>query len=205
VRRKVIVVTGASGGIGAAAARRLARNGHTLAVVGRSSKKTAAVAAGISADHFVADFADLNQVRRLAALLSDAYPLIDVLANNAGCVDGDRTTTVDGFERWLQVNHLAPFLLTTLLMDRLVESKAAVIQTTMLPRRRAIDLTHLGMDKVDPLAVCNAAKLENVFFTRELHARYHSAGISSEGSQRENRARIGVRVKYTARNVFGRD
>ena len=180
--KKIIVITGASDGIGAAAARRLVRNGHEVAVVGRSSEKTAAVADGIGAEHFVADFTRLNDVRRLAVELRAAYSHIDVLANNAGGVFGDRTKTADGFEKTFQVNYLAPFLLTTLLMDTLMASRAALIQTTTLHGGmvRNIDIDDLDLDAdYDAVRAYNAAKLESVLFTKELHRRYHERGISS--------------------------
>ena len=82
--RRTIVITGASDGIGAAAARRLRRGGANVVVVGRSENKTAAVAAELDADHFVADYSDLSQVRALADKIRSEYPRIDVLANNAG-------------------------------------------------------------------------------------------------------------------------
>lgn len=180
--KKVIVITGASDGIGAAAVRRLSRNGHTVAVVGRSAQKTAAVAADIGADQFVADFTRLADVRRLAAELDAAYSRIDVLANNAGGVFGDRTKTVDGFEKTFQINHLAPFLLTTLLMDKLAVSGSSVIQTSTLhgSLARELDIDDLNLDKdYGAIRAYNAAKLENVLFTKELHRRYHSRGISA--------------------------
>jgi NAD(P)-dependent dehydrogenase (short-subunit alcohol dehydrogenase family) len=107
---KTIIITGASDGIGAAAARKLHSDGHHVIVVGRSAQKTEAVAAEIGAPYHVADFANLADVRRLARELEAAYPQIDVLANNAGGVFGDRTKTVDGFEKTFQINHLSPFL-----------------------------------------------------------------------------------------------
>ncbi|AXL90050.1 hypothetical protein C4J65_18500 [Streptomyces sp. CB09001] len=179
---KVVVVTGASDGLGAAAARMLARDGHTVVVVGRSPQKTRAVAASIGADHFVADFTRQDEVRQLAAALHDGYARIDVLANNAGGVFGDRAKTVDGFEKTFQINHLAPFLLTNLLMDRLADSQAAVIQTTTLRGGmvRTLDLDDLDHDKdYDPVRAYNAAKLENVLFTKELHRRHHARGVSA--------------------------
>ena len=180
--KKTIVVTGASDGIGAAAARRLAESGHDVVVVGRSGQKTAAVAAATGADHFVADFARLDEVRRLAAALLETYPRIDVLANNAGGVFGDRGKTVDGFEKTFQINHLAPFLLTSLLMETLVASRASVIQTTTLRGGmvRSLDVDDLDYDRgFDPIRAYNAAKLENVLFTKELHRRYHDRGLSA--------------------------
>ncbi len=94
---KTIVVTGASDGIGAAGARALHRDGHTVVIVGRSPEKTRAVADSLGAASYVVDFAKLDEVRVLAAELAARYPRIDVLANNAGGVFGDRTRTVDGF------------------------------------------------------------------------------------------------------------
>jgi NAD(P)-dependent dehydrogenase (short-subunit alcohol dehydrogenase family) len=81
---KVIVITGASDGIGAATARSLAKAGHQVVVVGRSPEKTNRIAAELDADSHIADFADFAAVRALAATLQAKYPRIDVLANNAG-------------------------------------------------------------------------------------------------------------------------
>ena len=83
---RTIVITGASDGIGAAAARELSRRGDQVVVVGRSPDKTRAVAAEIGADHFLADYSELGQVRDLADQLLARYPRIDVLINNAGAV-----------------------------------------------------------------------------------------------------------------------
>ncbi|MCM3920554.1 SDR family NAD(P)-dependent oxidoreductase [Frankia sp. AiPs1] len=179
---KTIVVTGASDGIGAAAARRLHQDGHRVVIVGRSPRKTAAVAAEIGTDHYLADFTRLDDVRELAAALDAAYPHIDVLANNAGGVFGDRSKTVDGFERTFQINHLAPFLLTQLLMDTLVASRAAVIQTSTLNGGlvRELDLDDLDHEHdYGAIRAYNAAKLENVLFAKELDRRYHGQGISA--------------------------
>jgi NAD(P)-dependent dehydrogenase (short-subunit alcohol dehydrogenase family) len=179
---KTIVITGSSDGIGAAAARQLHHDGHQVVVVGRSAGKTQAVASQIGADHFLADFTRLDQVRKLAAELDAAYPRIDVLANNAGGVFGDRTKTADGFEMTFQINHLAAFLLTGLLIDKLTASGAAVIQTSSIGARLAgrLDLDDLDHDRnFGPVRAYNATKLENVLFTRELHRRYHDQGISA--------------------------
>ncbi|RDG39707.1 SDR family NAD(P)-dependent oxidoreductase [Streptomyces corynorhini] len=179
--KKVIVVTGASDGIGAAAARKLHADGHTVAVVGRSAEKTRAVAAELGADSFVADFTRFDDVERLAAELRAAYPRIDVLANNAGGVFGTRTKTVDGFEKTFQVNHLAPFLLTRLLLDRLIASRASVLQTSSTVRfSKEIHLDDLDHDRdYDPVRAYGASKLENILFTTELHRRHHADGLSA--------------------------
>jgi NAD(P)-dependent dehydrogenase (short-subunit alcohol dehydrogenase family) len=180
-QKKVVVVTGASAGIGAAAARRLHRNGHTVVVVGRSPEKTRAVAAELGADGHAADFTRLDEVARLAATLKDAYPRIDVLANNAGGMFGPRVTTVDGFEKTFQVNHLAPFLLTRLLHDTLIASRASVLQTSSTVRfAKRLDLDDLDHNRhFDGVHAYGAAKLENILFTTELHRRFHADGLSA--------------------------
>lgn len=93
--RRTIVITGASDGIGAAAARRLSRNGENVVIIGRSQRKTTAIATELGADYFTADFADLTQVRAVADKIRSEYPRIDVLANNAGgmCHDVQLTPT----------------------------------------------------------------------------------------------------------------
>ncbi|MFJ5837835.1 SDR family NAD(P)-dependent oxidoreductase [Streptomyces shenzhenensis] len=179
---KTIVITGASDGIGAAAARRLHREGHRVVVVGRSPRKTEAIARELGADHYLADFTRLDDVRKLAADLNTPYARIDVLANNAGGVFGNPTKTVDGFEQTFQINHLAPFLLTRLLLDKLIDSRAAVLQTSSIGAAQAprLDLGDLDLDKnYSPIRAYGAAKLENILFTNELHRRYHDAGIST--------------------------
>lgn len=139
-----------SDGIGAAAARTLTAKGEKVVIVGRSAAKTAAVAQALNAPYHVADFADLAQVRDLAGKLQAAYPRIDVLANNAGGIMGTRELTVDGFEKTFQVNHLAQFLLTSLLMPTLIASNAKVLQTASVAAQRygRIDIDDL-VDRVD--------------------------------------------------------
>src|SRR3954447_14958700 len=116
---QTIVITGASSGIGAAAARELCKRGAKVVLVGRSATATKQVAGSIGADYLLADFARLREVRDLATSLLATYPTIDVLINNAGGIFSPRLETEDGHEMTFQVNHLAPFLLTALLQDRL--------------------------------------------------------------------------------------
>jgi len=179
---KNIIITGASDGIGAAAARQLVGAGHTVVIVGRSAEKTRAVAEELGSDYFVADYSRLADVRALAADLTAAYPRIDVLANNAGGMFGDREPTVDGFEKTLQVNHLAPFLLTNLLMPTLVHSGARVIQTSSDAARISgkLNLSDLANDtKYSAMKAYGDAKLENILFTTELHERYFDRGLTA--------------------------
>jgi NAD(P)-dependent dehydrogenase (short-subunit alcohol dehydrogenase family) len=182
---KTVVVTGASSGIGAVAARRLAGLGADVVPVGRSPERTREVAREIGVEPLIADFASFEQVRRLADELLRRCPRIDVLVNNAGGLFTPRTLTEDGHEKTLQVNHLSTFLLTALLRERLVGSAESgpvrVVTTSSIGNRfgnvRLDDLEREKRPWNGFLAYC-ATKLENVLFTRELSRR--SAGTSVE-------------------------
>jgi NAD(P)-dependent dehydrogenase (short-subunit alcohol dehydrogenase family) len=179
---RTILITGASDGIGAAAARQLAPKGHRLLLVGRSPEKTARVAQEVGAEYFIADFTRLDDVRKLADDVRAAVDHLDVLANNAGGVFGARTMTVDNHEKTFQVNHLAPFLLTNLLLDRLQAGLGIVVNTSSSGARFIgnIDIDNLGNEKAySPLKAYGDAKLDNILFTRGLQARYGNQGISS--------------------------
>ncbi|GGE93773.1 SDR family NAD(P)-dependent oxidoreductase [Mycetocola zhadangensis] len=179
---RTVVITGASDGIGAVAARRLHDAGDTVVVVGRSPQKTKAVAGALGVASVTADFSRLDDVRELASTLLDRYDRIDVLANNAGGIFGDRTLTVDGNETTFQVNHLAPFLLTHLLQNRLSESNARILNTSSVANTRfaKFDISDLNLENgyTENRAYGNA-KLANILFTTELHRRYADDGISA--------------------------
>jgi NAD(P)-dependent dehydrogenase (short-subunit alcohol dehydrogenase family) len=181
VTSKTVVITGASDGIGAAAARRISRGGDNVVLVGRSDSKTAAVAAELSADYFLADFADLSQVRALAGKIRSACPRIDVLGNNAGGVFSKLQRTGDGHEITLQVNYLAPFLLTTLLLDVLIGSHATIVNTSSSSQRLLRNVTLADFETTErrrPSTAYALAKLANILFTRELHRRFSADGLS---------------------------
>lgn len=153
----------------------LAERGWDVAVVGRNPGRTRDVAAAVSGTAFVADYNSLAEVRALATALLERYPRIDVLANNAGGLVGRRGRSVDGHEQTLQHNHLAPFLLTNLLLPRLVASDARVVNTASLANRggtiRLDNLDGTGRAYLGGFpAYCNA-KLATVLFTRELAKR----------------------------------
>lgn len=179
---RTIVITGASDGIGAAAARSLRSLGNRVVVVGRSPDKTAAVARELDSDYLLADFARLDDVRALADALLERYPRIDVLVNNAGGIMRKREETVDGHEKTLQVNHLAPFLLTNLLLERLTASEASVINTSSVANSL---FAHFDIDdlearkKYTPNLAYGNSKMANILFTRELDARYRADGLSA--------------------------
>ena len=179
---KTIIITGASDGIGKAAAEELKKQGHNVIIVGRSPEKTKKVADELKVPYHLADYTKLEDVYRLSKEL-DRYDKIDVLCNNAGGVMADRKVTVDGFEQTFQVNVLAGFLLTRLLIDKLIKSKAVVIQTSSI----ATNLFGADFDGEDflneknfsPFTAYGYAKLEDVLFTRELNARYREKGLSA--------------------------
>lgn len=182
---KTVVITGASDGIGAAAAARLSAQGHRVLVVGRSPEKTARVAERVrAAGSFVADFARLDEVERLAGELLGAADRIDVLANNAGGLFGkDRELTVDGHEKTNQVNYLAPFLLTRLLLPRLLESRATVVNTSSLGHRIAtLSAQDPDLDAVHGYRAATAygnSKLADLLFARELDRRHRADGLAA--------------------------
>lgn len=179
---KTIVITGASDGIGAEAARQLHARGENVVIVGRSPERTKAIAEELGAKYYLADFSKLESVRTLAADLRRDYKRIDILVNNAGGIFGKREVSQDGHELTLQVNHLAPFLLTTLLMDVLVESNATIINTASIANKvfSRFDINDLeNENRYSPESAYGNAKLENILFTKELHNRYHESGISA--------------------------
>ena len=172
-----VILTGATRGIGRAAAIELARRGAEVAIVGRDAHRVneTADAAGGTVHRHVADLARMDEVRRLAAELLERYPRIDVLANNAGALFTSRHVTPDGFEQTFALNHLSPFLLTNLLMERLSESRARVVTTSSDAHRGGmLDLDDLQSEhgRFRPMQVYGTTKLCNVLFTRELQRRH---------------------------------
>jgi NAD(P)-dependent dehydrogenase (short-subunit alcohol dehydrogenase family) len=172
---RTVVVTGASSGIGRAAARELALLGADVAVVGRNRERTEAVAAETGGRAFLVDYDRLDSVRELAAALLAAYPAIHVLANNAGGM-GAREETPDGHDLTFQRNHLGGFLLTNLLLDRLTSTSSGAA------RSGRVDLDDLENRKrrwLGGWSAYGAAKLENILFTRELARRLQGTGVSA--------------------------
>jgi NAD(P)-dependent dehydrogenase (short-subunit alcohol dehydrogenase family) len=177
-----VVVTGATRGIGRAAAIELAQRGAEVAVVGREPERVreAARAAGGAHEH-VADLARMDEVRRLAAELLERYPRIDVLANNAGALFSSRRVTDDGFEQTFALNHACPFLLTELLLERLRADGGGRIVTTASDAHEQgeLDLDDLQWEKrpFRAMKVYGTSKLCNVLFTRELGKRLEGSGV----------------------------
>jgi len=176
-----VILTGATRGIGQAAAIELARRGAELGVVGRDAVRVRATAeearaagGGAPVHEHVADLERMDGVRRLAAELLEAYPRIDVLANNAGAMFSSRQVTPDGFERTFALNHLAPFLLTKLLFERLTASRGRVVTTASDAHKGgllALDDLQSERGRFRPRRVYGTSKLCNILFTRELQRR----------------------------------
>jgi NAD(P)-dependent dehydrogenase (short-subunit alcohol dehydrogenase family) len=174
---RLVVITGASSGIGRAAAIELARRGDRVVLVGRDPARLSAAAAdvrdasGSLPPVHRADFSSLDDVRKLAAELQAAYDRIDVLANNAGAIVLQPVTTVDGFELTMQANHLAPFLLTGLLRDRIGRMVATA---SGAHRVGAVDPRDLNRALVRyvPLRAYGVSKQANVLFAAEAARRW---------------------------------
>jgi retinol dehydrogenase 12 len=176
---KVCVVTGATSGIGKATAAALARQGAQVVLVGRDRGRGEATAAELGAVAAtpprleIADLASMAQVRALADRLN-TLDRIDVLVNNAGFVAGQHRVTADGFEEVLAVNHLAPFLLTNLLLGKLTASAPARVITVASDAHTAarLDLDDLQLEHGwDSWRSYANSKLANILFTRELARR----------------------------------
>ena len=186
---KYVLVTGGTGGIGKATAIGLAALGARVGITGRDPARTEAAAAGIRAapgspavDAFAADMSVQAGVRRLAAQVLEAYPRLDVLVNNAGGFWAHRHLTTDGLERTFALNHLAPFLLTSLLLDRLTTSAPARIITVSSGAHASgrIDFDDLqGERTYTGQRAYSQSKLANVMFTYELARRLEGTGVTA--------------------------
>lgn len=183
MKDRTIVITGASDGIGRAAAADLKSRGANVVITGRSKEKTKSVADELSVPYYIADYSRLSEVRQLGSVLKKDFSTIDVLANNAGGIMGsERILTEDGYDRAIQVNHLAGFLLTNILMDTLCASKASVINTSSAAQQFSgeTDVRDMKLEKgYSRMGSYGKSKLMNVLFTRELHRRFNSEGISA--------------------------
>ena len=183
----IAIVTGASSGIGLHTALGLARTGMRVVMAGRDRARTEAarrfVAERTKSDRVaaaLADFSSLAAVRGLANEFLSANDRLDLLVNNAGLMSPKYRLSADGFELTFAVNHLAPFLLTNLLLDRLKASAPARIVTVASEAHRGhrLDVAELARPHDwGPLKAYGRSKLCNILFTRELAARLEGSGV----------------------------
>jgi NAD(P)-dependent dehydrogenase (short-subunit alcohol dehydrogenase family) len=171
-----VLLTGATDGIGREAALSLGRLGATVLVHGRDAGKGRAVVDGVreaggEADLLTADFASLDAVRDLARAVADRVDELDVLANNAGAYFAEGRTTGDGFERTIQVNHLAPFLLTHELYGTLAPGARVVTTASDAHRAGEPSFEFRSVEGYSGFGAYARSKLANVLFARELAAR----------------------------------
>jgi retinol dehydrogenase-12 len=186
---KICLVTGATLGIGKETSLGLARKGAHVVIVGRDEARTSETAVRMAresgnpqVDFLVADLSSQAEVRRLAAAFDSRYPRLDVLVNNAGAVFTRREVTVDGFERTWALNHLAYFLLTRLLLDKLAASAPARIVNvaSRAHERGTVDFDNLqGEEKYSAARAYGQSKLANVLFTFALARRLAGKGATA--------------------------
>lgn len=186
----IVVITGATSGVGRETARELARLGASVAILGRDAERGAATLADLRASakfpdrlsFLSCDLSRLDDVRSVAGTLHERFGHIDVLIANAGVINARRRETVDGFEETFAVNHLAHFLLTGLLLDLLLKA----------PQGRVIvvssDAHQIGrLKRDDPQrrrgyrspAAYAASKLANLLFTFELARRLENTSVTA--------------------------
>jgi len=186
---KVVLITGGTGGIGKATAIGLATMGARVGITGRDLARAEQVAAEIrgasgnpAVDAFAADMSSQAEVRRLAVAVLDAYPRLDVLVNNVGGFWAHRHPTADGLERTFALNHLAPFLLSNLLLDRLKASAPARVVTVSsgAQSQGRIDFGDLqGARNYSGQRAYSQSKLANIMFTNELARRLEGTGVTA--------------------------
>jgi len=189
VKDRVCVITGGTDGIGKAAAYGLAVQGARLLVHGRDPDKGARAVAELRArsanpaiEFVQADFSSLADVRRLAAVVMERTPHVDVLVNNAGGIFVKRSLSKDGYEMTFAVNHLAPFLLTHLLDNALKSAGQARIVTTSSHAHRGASIPFDDLQatrKYSAMGAYGTSKLANILFTRALARRLQGTTVTA--------------------------
>jgi len=186
---KTVLITGGTSGIGKATAVALAAMGADVVITGRNTERGEAAVEEIkdrshseSVELILADLSVQSEVRRLAETFLARHDRLDVLANNAGLVQSKRTETPDGIETTLAINHLAPFLLTNLLLERLKESAPSRVITVSSEAQRwgSMDFGDLqSRRRYRGFPVYGMTKLANIMFTYELAERLKEKGITA--------------------------
>lgn len=185
---KIVLVTGATSGIGKATAMGLAKMGASMVLVGRSDDRLAATGDAIARETgncpvlLRADLSSMSEVRDLAARIREKVARLDVLINNAGTIVGGRRLTADGYEYTFALDHLSPFLLTNLLLDVLISSAPSRVITvsSMAHFAGKVHFDDLMLERgYGPWKAYCQTKLANVMFTYELARRLEGTGVTS--------------------------
>ncbi len=186
---RVALVTGANAGIGLRTVIGLARAGMRVVMVGRDKPRTEAArqivieqVPGADIETALADFSSLDEVRGLAADFLARHERLDVLVNNAGLISRHYAVSAEGYELTVAVNHLAPFLLTNLLLERLTKSAPARIVTVASTAHRGARLDPATMTRPPdwtPLSAYGRSKLANILFTRALAKQLDPAVVTA--------------------------
>ncbi len=173
-QKKTILITGATDGIGLQTALELAQQGYHVLVHGRNREKSEQTAASIrketdaqQVDAVWADLTDFVQIKAMADSIKSKYDRLDVLLNNAGVFENEKVVLPNGFERTFMVNHLAPFSLTLLLQEMLVQTPVSrIVNVSSMAQSGSIDFDNLNGEKYfDPYNAYAVSKLGNVLFT----------------------------------------
>ena len=185
---RIVLITGASSGIGKATALELARQKYTLILVSQNERRGTQVIQQIykelpdaEAEFMPCDLADLSTVRQVAARIQERYSHLDVLINNAGILAGELEITPDGFERSWATNHLGPFLLTNLLLDLVKQAPAGRIINVSSEAHRLGKIefdAEVNRKKYSAFAAYCNSKLANVLFTYELARRLATTAVT---------------------------
>jgi NAD(P)-dependent dehydrogenase (short-subunit alcohol dehydrogenase family) len=184
---KIVVITGANAGIGFATALGLAKQGAQIGLVcrnaarGEAALKAVAEVATPPPLLFIADLSSQASIRELSITLHEKLSRIDVLVNNVGAAFAKREVTVDGIERTFALNHLAPFLLTNLVLDLILRSEQGRIVnlTAGIPVSRSSFLENLQGEKhYGQFSAYRSSKIGNILFTYELARRLKGTGVT---------------------------
>lgn len=189
LKGKTFLVTGATEGVGKAAAHHFAQRGGSVTLVGRNPEKTARVVSQLKSatgnnevDYLLADLSSIAQVRAVADAFRARHDRLDVLVNNAGAVFKSREVTVDGLERTFALNHLSYFQLTVRLLDLLQRAPGARVVSTSSGAHAVgkMDLDAVATRERYSIPAAYAdSKLANVLFTRELARRLAGTGVTA--------------------------
>lgn len=186
LENKIVIITGGSSGVGRALAERVMKSGAHLVMLNRDAEKTEAVISNLKAktkrekiDFIQTDFSSIESVKKAAETFKSKYDRLDILVNNAATTNADFLKTKDGIELTFAVNHLAPFLLTNLLLDTMKNTAPARIINIASNAHIKIDFDNLnGEKKFDPFLAYKYSKMANILFTFELAEKLEGTGVT---------------------------